>query len=101
MAGAGVPILSLYDPGRLKVIFFVPEARRAGLSLGQQLSVTCDGCAAALQAHVTRIAPEPQFTPPILYSRDERGRLVFRAEAQVATADGLSPGQPDSLSPLP
>ena len=101
VAGAGVPILSLYDPGRLKVIFFVPEARRAGLSLGQQLSVTCDGCAAALQAHVTRIAPEPQFTPPILYSRDERGRLVFRAEAQVATADGLSPGQPDSLSPLP
>lgn len=101
VAGAGAPILSLFDPAKLKVIFFVPEARRAGLALGQQLSVTCDGCPNDLAAKVIRIAPEPQFTPPILYSRDERGRLVFRAEAQMAQTEGLSPGQPVSLVPLP
>jgi HlyD family secretion protein len=101
VAAAGVPILSLYDPARLKAIFFVPEARRAALAPGQVISVTCDGCPPDLSARVTRIAPEPQFTPPILYSRDERGRLVFRAEAQLATPAGLSPGQPVSLSPLP
>jgi HlyD family secretion protein len=101
VAGAGTPILSLYDPAKLKVIFFVPEARRAALALGQALTVTCDGCPSGLQAEVTRIAPEPQFTPPILYSRDERGRLVFRAEARMSTTEGLSPGQPVSLTPRP
>ena len=101
VAGAGVPILSLYDPDKLKVIFFVPEARRALLALGKVMAVTCDTCPANLQATVTRIAPEPQFTPPILYSRDERGRLVFRAEALMAETRALSPGQPVSLTPLP
>jgi len=101
VAGAGVPIVSLYDPAKLKVIFFVPEARRAGLALGRALAVTCDACPSDLSARVTRIAPEPQFTPPILYSRDERGRLVFRAEAQMQETEGLSPGQPVSLIPLP
>ena len=43
------------------------------------------------------MASEPQYTPPILYSRDERGRLVFRAEAQVSGVGGLLPGQPVTL----
>lgn len=97
VAGAGAAILSLYDPARLKVIFFVPEAQRATLHLGDPVAVTCDGCPDGLRAQVTRIGAEPQFTPPILYSRDERGRLVFRAEALLAQNPGLSPGQPVSL----
>lgn len=97
VAGAGAPILSLYDPARLKVIFFVPEAQRATLHLGDPVAVTCDGCPDGLRARVSRIAAEPQFTPPILYSRDERGRLVFRAEALLAENPGLTPGQPVSL----
>ncbi len=101
VAGAGAPILSLYDPDKLKVIFFLPEARRAELALGKVLAVACDTCPVELSAEVTRIAPEPQFTPPILYSRDERGRLVFRAEARMSRTKGLSPGQPVSLTPLP
>lgn len=100
VAGAGVPILSLFDPARLKVIFFVPEARRASLAPGDMLAVTCDGCPEALRAELARIGAEPQFTPPILYSRDERGRLVFRAEARILDPMGLTPGQPVSLLPL-
>jgi HlyD family secretion protein len=65
VAGAGQPILSLYDPDALKVILFVPEAKRASLHIGDGLAVTCDGCPAALSAHVTRIGSQPQFTPPI------------------------------------
>jgi HlyD family secretion protein len=101
VAGAGAPILTLYDPGQMKVIFFVPEARRAALQIGAVLAVSCDGCPGDLQATVTRIGAEPQFTPPILYSRDERGRLVFRAEARLGAAEGLTPGQPVSLDPVP
>lgn len=98
VAGAGAAILSLYDPSRLKVIFFVPEAQRATLRLGDPVAVTCDGCPDGLSAQVSRIGAEPQFTPPILYSRDERGRLVFRAEAVLQANPGLSPGQPVSLA---
>ncbi len=99
VAGAGAPILSIYDPGALKVIFFIPEAQRAALKIGDVLDVSCDSCAGALRARVTRIGAAPQFTPPILYSRDERGRLVFRAEALLDGAHGLTPGQPVSLTP--
>ena len=99
VAGAGAAILSLYDPGKLKVIFYVPEAKRSGVKLGEVLDVSCDGCKPGLTAKITRIGVEPQFTPPILYSRDERGRLVFRAEARLMQSDGLSPGQPVSILP--
>ncbi len=99
VAGAGAAILSLYDPARLKVIFYVPEAKRSSVKLGEVLDVSCDGCQPGLTAEITRIGVEPQFTPPILYSRDERGRLVFRAEARLMQTDGLSPGQPVSILP--
>lgn len=100
VAGSGAPVLALFDPGKVKAIFFVPEALRAGMVPGVKLSVACDGCGGAV-AVVSRVASEPQYTPPILYSRDERGRLVFRVEALVQGAAGLQPGQPVTLEPLP
>jgi HlyD family secretion protein len=97
VAAAGVPILSVFQPERIRVVFYVPSAARAGVRLGEVLQMGCDGCAAGLTARVVKLAIEPQYTPPILYSRDERGRLVFRAEAQVVGAEGLLPGQPVTL----
>ncbi|MBP9952114.1 MAG: HlyD family efflux transporter periplasmic adaptor subunit [Cypionkella sp.] len=99
VAAAGAPVLSLFRPDNLKAIFFVPEAQRATLAVGKRLSVSCDGCAAGLGAEITRLADEPQYTPPILYSRDERGRLVFRAEARLLASTGFLPGQPVTLVP--
>jgi HlyD family secretion protein len=100
VAASGAPVLALFDPGRIKAIFFVPEARRAGMVPGARLALSCDGCAGAV-AVVSRVASEPQYTPPILYSRDERGRLVFRVEAVVEGVSGLQPGQPVTLEALP
>ncbi|MEO8243776.1 MAG: HlyD family efflux transporter periplasmic adaptor subunit [bacterium] len=97
VAGSGAPVLSIFQPGKIKVIFYVPEAARAGFALGLVMHLACDGCPTGITARVTRMATEPQYTPPILYSRDERGRLVFRAEAQVSDAGGLLPGQPVTL----
>ncbi len=101
VAATGAPIVSLFQPDRLKAIFFVPEPERATVSLGQDLSLSCDGCPPDLTARVTRLASSPQHTPPILYSRDERARLVFRAEAEIPGDHGLLPGQPVSLRRLP
>ena len=97
VAGAGVPILSIFQPERIKVVFYLPQASRAAIRLGDVLLMGCDGCPTGISARIVKMASEPQYTPPILYSRDERGRLVFRAEAQVSGAAGLLPGQPVTL----
>ena len=97
VAGSGEPLLAIFQPDRLRVILYLPQAERAGFRLGEVLAMACDGCPAGISARIVLMASEPQYTPPILYSRDERGRLVFRAEAQVSGVGGLLPGQPVTL----
>lgn len=94
VAGAGVPVLSILPDGALRAVFFVSEGRRAEIAIGDTLTVTCSGCATGLTATITRLASDPQYTPPIIYSREERHRLVFRAEARMSEGSGLLPGQP-------
>lgn len=97
VAGTGVPVMALLEAGQLTVLFFLPEAERARFRLGETLLVGCDYCATNLTARLTRIASTPQYTPPIIYSREERTRLVFRAEAVLDVGTGLLPGQPVTL----
>jgi len=94
VASVGAPVMSLLPPGVLKARFFVPETDRATLELGQKLAVSCDGCPNDLTATLTYMASDPQHTPPIIYSRDERARLVFMAEANLDGETVLLPGQP-------
>ncbi len=101
VAATGAPILSIFPPDRLKAIFFIPEPARAGTRIGDMLDVSCDGCDEGITARITYMASDPQYTPPIIYSREERARLVFRAEALLEHADGLLPGQPVTLRPAP
>lgn len=100
MAAAGVPIAALLPAGALKVKFYVAEADRSGFTLGQVVSVSCDGCAGGLSASISYFASDPQFTPPIIYSRDERARLSFLAEATLGEEGGLRPGQPVTVRRL-
>lgn len=93
---AGQPVLSLLPPGGRKLRFYVPEAERGALSPGQAVQVRCDGCGAPIAATISRIATQPEYTPPVIYSNSQRARLVFRVEALPAPADAarLPPGQP-------
>jgi HlyD family secretion protein len=93
-AAAGVPVLSIIPVDALEVKFYVGETERVNLKLGDTVSVTCDGCEAPISAILTHLASQPQFTPPVIYSRDERNRMVFLAEATLMDASGLLPGQP-------
>lgn len=101
VAASGAPVLSILPPGQIKAVFFLPEAERSGFALGDQLALGCDGCASGIRATITRLESDPQYTPPILYSRDERARLVFRAEARLTPVEGLLPGQPITLQRAP
>ena len=98
VAGSGSPVVSLLPAGPLEAWFFVPEMQRASLSIGGAVRVTCDGCD-VLQASITHIASAPQTTPPIIYSREERNRLVYLVKAELEAANTLRPGQPITVLP--
>jgi HlyD family secretion protein len=94
-AGAAAPVVSLLAPEQLKLRFFVPEPDLARFAVGQQVAVSCDGCAAGLTATIRFIARKAEFTPPVIYSLTRREKLVFMVEA---TPDDLTqawhPGLP-------
>ena len=100
---AGQPVLALLPPGKLKARFFVPEADLAKLKLGQVVSLNCDGCPKAIAAHISRIAMQAEYTPPVIYSNAQRAKLVFLVEAHPAPeqALGLHPGQPLDVRLVP
>jgi HlyD family secretion protein len=97
---AGAPVVSMLPPANVKVRFFIPESRLGAVKVGQKVSLACDGCAAPVTAAVTYIAPQAEFTPPVIYSKDSRAKLVFLAEAKPQPADAvkLHPGQPVDVS---
>jgi HlyD family secretion protein len=101
MVAAGSPVLSIRPEGEIKARFYVDEVARAGLAVGQRVSVSCDSCAAGVTGRISSIGAEPQTTPPVIYSRDERARLVFVAEAVLDEAGTLMPGQPVTVMALP
>ena len=93
---AGSPVVNVLPPANIKARFFVPEALVGTLARGQAVTLRCDGCGAPIPAHITFIAPQAQFTAPLIYSLENRARLVFMVEARPAPAQAvrLHPGQP-------
>jgi HlyD family secretion protein len=92
---AGNPIVALLPPENIKVRFFIPETDLAAFKAGDRLRVALDG-GKTLEARVSYLSPKPEYTPPILYNRDSRTKLVFMIEATFdgAAARDLHPGQP-------
>ncbi len=82
MVNAGQPVLALLPPENRKIRLYVPETELARFSLGARLAIACDNCAADLQARVIYISQQAEFTPPVIFSLDERGKLVFRIDAR-------------------
>ncbi|WP_323762052.1 HlyD family secretion protein [Maricaulis sp.] len=97
-AGPAAPVYELLPDGAVHAVFFIPEPSLASLPVGTRLRVNCDACPADLAATLTTIDDAAEFTPPILYSDNERARLVYRAEARFAS-DAPPPGTPLFLEP--
>ncbi|OGT88284.1 MAG: secretion protein HlyD [Gammaproteobacteria bacterium RIFOXYA12_FULL_61_12] len=93
---AGAPVLSLLPDSRRRLRFFVPERVLSSLKPGQAVTASCDGCNAPIRGRIDFIAPQAEYTPPVIYSRDSREKLVFRVEATVPPeqAAALRPGLP-------
>ena len=93
---AGSPVVSILPPANVKVRFFVPENRLGSIKAGDKVSLSCDGCGNAFDAAISFIASQAEFTPPVIYSKDNRAKLVFLVEAKPSAQDAprLHPGQP-------
>ncbi len=98
---AGNPVVSLLPPENIKVRFFVHESAFVALKAGASVRVAIDG-RPALDARISYLSPQPEFTPPVLYNRDNRSKLVFMVEAVFTDANAardLHPGQPVDVTP--
>ncbi len=97
MVPAQRPVLSIMPPGNMKLRFFVPETELPKLAIGDEVRVTCDNCAADLNAKIYFIATSAEYTPPVIYSLDERNKLVYLIQARPSRPDNLRVGQPISV----
>lgn len=94
ISGPTAPVLSLLPDGAYKLVAFVGEAAIAGIAPGDRLAVRCDGCPDGLSATVSYVSDEPEFTPPVIYSVENRQKLVYRIEAKPSEESrSLRPGQ--------
>ncbi len=97
MVPAQRPVLSIMPPGNMKLRFFVPETELPKLAIGDEVRVTCDNCAPDLTAKIYFIATQAEYTPPVIYSLDERNKLVYLIQARPSRPDALRVGQPISV----
>jgi HlyD family secretion protein len=98
---AGAPVVSLLPPANVKLRFYIPETLVGSLRIGDAVTVRCDGCGADIPAQVRFIATQAEFTPPVIYSRENRSNLVFLVEAWPDSPNpALHPGLPVEVSPI-
>jgi HlyD family secretion protein len=93
---AGGVVASLLPAANVKIRFFVPETELGRLKPGQTVNFNCDGCGVPMSATVNFISDRAEFTPPVLYSKENRAKLVYLVEAKPAAdvAAKLNAGQP-------
>jgi HlyD family secretion protein len=100
-APAMTPVIAILPPENIYVRFFVPEADFAKIHLGERVAISCDSCPKGQTARVSFVASQEEFTPPVIFSLENRSRLVFKIEARAPRGLKLNPGEPVDVRPLP
>jgi HlyD family secretion protein len=94
VAGPQAPVISMLPDGAVKLTLYLPEEDFSSVKVGTMLDVRCDGCKPGLEARISYVSPDPEFTPPVIYSLETRQKLVYRIEAKpVGGKTRLQPGQ--------
>jgi len=98
-AAPNQPVVALIPDDRVRLRFFVPEREVSRYRVGAAVAFSCDGCKGG-RATINYVSPSPEFTPPVIYSRNTRDRMVFMVEARPDDPRALDPGQPIDVEPL-
>lgn len=93
IAGPAAPVLSTLADGLVKLRLYIPENAISNIAVGDLLDVGCDGCSAGMVARISYVSDEPEFTPPVIYSLENRQKLVYLIEARPEGEHILKPGQ--------
>jgi HlyD family secretion protein len=96
VASPGMPLVQVVDTDYLTLTVYVPQARVASISAGDEVRITVDAYPdAEFEGLVSHIAGQAQFTPSNVQTREERVKLVFAVEIQVEDSSGrLKAGMP-------
>lgn len=87
-------VVSLLTPENIHIEFFLPLDYLAKIKVGQKISFDCDGCAKNNSAVISYVSPDAEYLPPLVYSRDNDSKLVFRIKAYINNPSLFKPGQP-------
>jgi HlyD family secretion protein len=92
---AGRPLVALLPPDARHARFYLPATMVASVRLGMAVQArTTEG--AVITATIRFISEQPEYTPPVIYSRERHEKMVFLIEAQLPAdaAPRFHPGQP-------
>lgn len=97
VAGPNQPVLALLPPDQKRIRFFVPEPMLGQVQVGANVSLQCDSCESGLSGEIVFVADQAEFTPPVIFSENERVKLVYMVEAIPTEPDDFHNGQPVSV----
>jgi multidrug resistance efflux pump len=103
VAAPGIPLFTVTDIERARLVIYVPADQIGEVRLGQPAIVTVDAYRdRTFAGAVTRIADHAEFTPKNVQTQDERARTVFAVEIALMNEMGLlRPGMPAEATLAP
>lgn len=94
IAGPSQAVLALLPPDQKRIRFFVPAPIHSTIKHGAKVTLSCDTCSDGLSGEIVYIADQTEFTPPIIFSENEREKLVYMVEADPDNPETFHNGQP-------
>jgi HlyD family secretion protein len=95
------PVLSLLKESNKYLLFFLPEPKLAAIKLGQTVILNCEGCKVGEKATINYISPYAEYTPPLVFSRENNPKLVYKIHASLQNTTHFHPGQPVMVNNVP
>lgn len=92
--GTAQSIVSLLTPENVYIEFFVPYETLTYLKLGQIIHFHTGEKLKSKEATISYISPEAEYMPPLIYSRENNDKLIFRIQAKFSEFNQYKPGQP-------
>lgn len=91
---SGMPVLSILAPENINILFFIPEKMIRTIKIQDRVHIIVQN--KTYDARIVYISPEVEYTPPVIFSRENDAVLVFRVRAKPALAQAYAfhPGQP-------
>ncbi len=92
--GAERAVCTLLTHQNTRIEFFVPLQGIVHLFVGKEIQFYYENNDVVSKAVISYISPEAEYMPPLVYSRDNHDKIVFRIKAQVNDSKRLFPGEP-------